>query len=327
MEEKTTLLCQRFIENQIVVKKAFPMESSLIYPVAANALSARGVAADESRLKECRKIISKKAGVFSFLTGTVATPFAVSLSMQDDPAAAFDKVARYYDVAKKQFGSSDYTALLAMMLSDWVSEEKLESVLARGKEIHNLMKAKHPFLTGGEDSVLAGFLALSEKDNATLINDMEECYALLKKKFSSGNSVQTVSHILSITEGTPREKVERLIALYDMLKDAGRKYDVYSLATLAAVSILDNDNVKLRDIILDIDGFLSEQKGYGGFFGVDKNSRLTQAAILTADLYDTVSNMQTVATASALAMVAAQQAAICIIIMCAAMSSAAATTN
>ena len=36
MEEKTTLLCQRFIENQIVVKKAFPMESSLIYPVAAN---------------------------------------------------------------------------------------------------------------------------------------------------------------------------------------------------------------------------------------------------------------------------------------------------
>ena len=105
-----------------------------------------------------------------------------------------------------------------------------------------------------------------------------------------------------------------MIDLYDMLKDAGKKYGVYTeLATLAAVSILDDDNEKLRDIILQIDDFLSKQKGYG-ILGIDKKTRLMHATMLTADLYDTAQNAQTVATASALAMAAAQQAAICIII-------------
>lgn len=314
MEEKMTALCQHFIENGNVIKKVFPMESSLIYPIASNALSANGVTADETKLKECKAIVSKNAGAFSFLNGLVATPFAVTLSMKEDPKAAFDKVERYYSVIKKQFSRSSFSALLAIQLADFVSEEQIESVVDRGKALYGLMKEKHPFLTNEEDSVLAGFLALSEKDNAALIADMEECYGLLKKKFSDKGSIQTVSQLLSITDGSMREKVEHLTELYDMLKDAGRKFSTDYLATLAAVSILEEDNEKLRDTMLEIDGFLATQKGYGFFGSFDKGTRLMHAAMLTADLYGTAANSQTPANASSLAMIVAQQTAFCIII-------------
>ena len=314
MEEKITALCQNFIDNRDVIKKVFSLESTYIYPIASNALTSHGVKAYEAKRKEGKKIISKNAGVLSYLKGNVSAPFAANLSMKEDPKAAFDKVARFYALSKKQFDRSEFSALLAIMLSDIVKEENVESVVARGKEIYNLMKEKHPFLTNDKDSVLAGLLALSEKNNTELIDDMEKCYELLRIKFSNKSSIQTVSHILSLTNGSAREKVEHMIDLYDMLKDAGKKYGVYTeLATLAAVSILDDDNEKLRDIILQIDDFLSKQKGYG-ILGIDKKTRLMHATMLTADLYDTAQNAQTVATASALAMAAAQQAAICIII-------------
>lgn len=314
MEERMTALCEKFIENEAVIKKVSRMESSLVYPFAANALCAQGVTADEAKLKECYRIISRQTGPFSFLHGIVTTPFAAYLSMKEDPQAAFERVVRYYAVVKKQFGSSEYSALLSVLLVDLVGEEALESAMVRSKELYRLIKKKHPLLTGGEDSILAGFLALSVKDDAALMDEMEQGYELLKPKFSNKDSIQTVSQILSLTDGAPLEKVGHMTALYDMLKAAGRQFDVAYLAVLAAVSTLDDDNEKLRDAMLEIDGFLAGQKGYIGLFGIDKKSRLTHAAMLTADLYDAAPNAQTAATGSTLAMVAAQQEAICILI-------------
>ena len=69
MKENITVLCQKFIENGRVIKKVFPMESSLIYPIASNILSAQGETADEAKLRKCKAIVSRNAGTFSFLNG------------------------------------------------------------------------------------------------------------------------------------------------------------------------------------------------------------------------------------------------------------------
>ncbi len=314
MEDKTKELCESFIENRDIVKKVFSMESTLIYPIAANALTANGIKGDVDKLKACKKIINKNAGVLSYLKGDIAIPFAANLSTKEDPKAAFDKVVRYYNIIKRQFNRSQFSALLAILLSDIVQEDNIESVIERGKAIYTMIKDNHPFLTNDQTSVLAGMLAMSEKSNVELIDDMEKCYDLLKIKFSNKSSIHTVSHILSLTRGSAREKVEHMIDLYDMLKESGKKYGVYTeLATLASVSILDDDLEKLRDTIIEIDDFLSKQKGYG-LLGIDKKTRLMHATMLTADLYDTAQAAHIVASASALAMAAAQQATICIII-------------
>jgi hypothetical protein len=314
MEEKVLTLCQTFIENRDAIKKVFGMDSIYIYPIAANALTANGVKADVEKLKSAKKIISKNAGVLSYLKGNVSTPFAANISFREDPKAYFDKVVKFYNLIKKQFSRSEYTALLAIILADTVDEDSISSVVSRGVQIYRLMKEQHPFLTNEKDSVLAGLLALSEKDNTELVEDMEKCYDLLRIKFSDKSSIHTVAHILALTESSAREKVERLIELYDVLREKGKKYGQYTeLAALAAVSILDDNTEGVADTIIEIDDFLAKQKGYG-LLGLDKKTRMMHATLLTADLYDTAKSSSETLSGADIAMMAAQQIAICAVI-------------
>ena len=327
MDEKVTALCECFITNREIIKKVFKGESLLIYPVAANALVSHGVTADEDKLKECRKLIKKNSGALSYLKGQVMMPFAANLSMKEDPKAHFDKVLKIYNVAKKKFNRSEYSALLAILLADLIHEDSCEAVLTRGKELYDQIKMAHPFLTNEQDSVLAGLLALSEKSDTELIDDMEKCFDLLKIKFSHKSSIQSISHVLALTEGSAREKVEHLNDLYDSLREAGKKFGVYTeLSTLAAVSILDNETERVRDRIIGIDDFLSKQKGYG-LLGLDKKARLMHATMLTTDLYDSAQIAQTTASASAIAMAAAQSLAVCVIITSTIAANSASTSN
>ena len=327
MDEKVTALCESFITNREIIKKVFKGESLLIYPVAANALVSHGVTADEDKLKECRKLIKKNSGALSYLKGQVMMPFAANLSMKEDPKAHFDKVLKIYNVAKKKFNRSEYSALLAILLADLIHEDSCEAVLTRGKELYDQIKMAHPFLTNEQDSVLAGLLALSEKSDTELIDDMEKCFDLLKIKFSHKSSIQSISHVLALTEGSAREKVEHLNDLYDSLREAGKKFGIYTeLSTLAAVSILDNETERVRDRIIGIDDFLSKQKGYG-LLGLDKKARLMHATMLTTDLYDSAQIAQTTASASAIAMAAAQSLAVCVIITSTIAANSASTSN
>ena len=152
-------------------------------------------------------------------------------------------------------------------------------------------------------------MAFSEKSDRQLIDDAEKCYDLLRKKFSDKNAVQTVSHILAMTDGAAEEKVDRLFRMFDMFAAAGRKYGKhYELSTLAAISVIEADEKELVDTAVAIDGLLNGQKGYGAL-SLDKKTRLMHAAMLTADLYEDADNTQAAVSASALAVIAAQEAA------------------
>ena len=309
--KNTNQITTDFIENRDIIKKAIKLESSYIYPVAANVFCAAGVKADADRLSTCKDIIKKNAGFASYLKGDVLPVFTAKLSVSADPEAMFENVMNMYGILKNHFSRSEYLALLAALLAEKTSTEEADRIAARGRAIYDKMKKEHPFLTSSEDNVMAGFMAFSEKSDQQLIDEAEQCYDLLRKKFSDKNAVQTVSHILAMTNGSPEDKVNRMCRMFDMLADAGHKFGKhYELSTLAAVSIIEADEKELVDNIIDIDSQLSGQKGYG-VLSLDKKTRLMHAAMLTADLYGDSENTQAAVSASALAMIAAEEAAIC----------------
>ena len=237
--------------------------------------------------------------------------FAAKLSISADPEAMFEKVMDMYGILKNHFSRSEYLALLAALLTEKNTTEEADRISARGRVIYDKMKKEHPFLTSSEDNVIAGFMAFSEKSDQQFIDEAEQCYDLLRKKFSDKNAVQTVSHILAMTKGTPEDKVGRICRIFDMLAEAGHKFGKhYELSTLAAVSIIEADEKELVDNIIDIDSQLSGQKGYG-VLSLDKKTRLMHAAMLTADLYGDSDNTQAAVSASAHAMIAAEETAIC----------------
>lgn len=317
---------QDFIENRDIIKKAIKHESDYIYPVAANVFCAAGVKADADKLKECKRIIKDNAGFASYFKGNVITPLAAKLCITDDPEAAFAKTAEIYTILKEYFKRSEYLAMLAALLAERTTIEEAEKIASRGKALYDMMKKEHPLLTSNEDNIMAGFMAFSTKSDEQLISDAEKCYDLLKKEFSDKNAIQTVSHIFAVIDGTPDEKVERLISMFEMLKKAGHKFGKhFELPSLAAVSIIDADEKELVDNIIGIDTLLEKQKGYG-IFSLDKKTRLMHAAMLTADLYEDNTNTEAAISASALAMIAAEEAAMCCAIVAATVAASSANS-
>ena len=188
------------------------------------------------------------------------------------------------------------------------------------------MKKEHPFLTSGEDSVFAVLMAFSDKTDEELINDMEKCFTILKKDFSDGDAVQTMSHILALAEGDPEEKCGRVAMLYNKLKEAGRKYSKYfELAVLCAASLVNDDADEFIADVISTDEYLSEQEGYNNLLGMDKKTRLMHAVMLVNIDRSGSENTAIAAMTGTLAMIAAQQAAMCAIIAASSASSAAAS--
>lgn len=155
-------------------------------------------------------------------------------------------------------------------------------------------------------------LALSEKSDRELIYEIEACYQQLKPNFFSSNAVQSLSHVLALGQGTIDDKCGRTMQLFDGLKEAGYKYGTsYELPTLGVLALSDGPKDKMIQEIVEINNWLSEQKGFGFFSSVTAKQRLMYAGIVTQLEYINTNAMQSTAVNSTISLIVAQQAAMC----------------
>lgn len=324
MKASLQKLCEDFIANRDEAAKAFKWDMNYVYPICANIFCSHGRMTSEEQLKQSRKVIDGSVGVLSNFRGNIRPVLAAMLALGDDPEGQMEQAKEYYALLKQEFWGSEYLALVAFILTNLANQKDIQEIVTRGKAIYKRMQKEHPFLTGSEDSVFAVLLAFSEKSNDELIADMEESYSTLKERFSIGNEVQAVSHVLSMTDGSPREKAQRMIDLFNALRESGVKYGrYYELAALAALSLTDTEIPTLVEEIKDVDAFLKEQKGYHGILGVGAQQRAMSAVMIVSDQYTANQDVNTAAITGTLAMIIAQQIAMCSIIT----SSAAASSN
>ena len=213
-----------------------------------------------------------------------------------------------------------YPAILAaLLLADWARGRDLDGVAARAEEIYRRMKREHPFLTGAEDSVFAVLLALSPDTEQAVVDQVEVCYDALKHPFGTGQYTQALSHVLALGEGSAQEKRDKVLGVYQGLKAAGRKYGAgYELGTLGSLALLPAPVEELTADVLEVDEFLSHQKGYRGILGLPKNQRLMHSAMLVSGDYvdqRKTSVMGAAAVSGTVAMIAAQEMALCAVMV------------
>ena len=311
MREALAGRCREFIENRDAIKRVFRLENQTLYPVCANIFCARSMPAREETLRHCNELLKRNTGLFSNFRGTVRMAVVSMLATCSAPEDRIARMQENYRLLKQYYFTSDYLALVAMLLADTEGPRLPAETIARGREIYNKMKKEHPFLTSGEDSVFATLLAQSEKDDYALIADMEDCYAKLRSTFHAGNDLQAVTHVLALGQGTTLEKSARLIALFEGIKKAGGKYGKYrELPVLAALSILPVEISDAVNDLMEVDAFLADQKGYRWWI-VDRKTRMMHAAMLVADEYAPSAVSEAAAMSSAIAIIAAQQTAMC----------------
>lgn len=304
--------CSRFIENRDIVKSTFKWDSSYMYPICAAIIADKGMRADPERLKNCRDLLKEHTGVFSDFRSTAKLAMIAMMSVDTNPAAKLKHTVEVYDRLKEHFWGSGYLPVASMVISDMVDPGYYKEMAAHTRHIYEMLKSKHPFLTSAEDSVFSAMLAVSRKTDERIVSETEACYSYLKPHFFSGNAVQSLSHVLALCEGSAEEKSVATLNLFNELKAKGYKYGTgYELATLGIMAMLPVGRESLMQDLIEVDGYLATQKGYG-FFGLGRKQRLMHAGIIvTSDYLKDNRTMHHTATHSTLALIAAQQAAMC----------------
>ena len=285
MKPELEKLCTEYIANRDAVKKAFRWDKSELFAVCANIFCANGQAADADRLKECLGVIKKNTGAFSrFRSRKIRSILSAMLALGENPEERMALANDYYRMLKRQFKGTEYLVLAAFLLTDLADRRLTEETAARGREIYRRMNRQHRMLTDNTDSVFAMLLAFSDRPDDELPDDIEAGYRALKARFSAGAS-QTAAQVLAVSADTPEEKTQRVLELYDALREAGVKYGKSSeLAPLAALSLADASIPELAEEIREADEFLGTTKLYGTKDD-DLAQRAMHAVMIVSDQY------------------------------------------
>lgn len=329
MRETLSALCESLIQNRDILKSTFKNETTYLYPVCAAIFVNKGQTAEEEKLRFCRDLLKKKTGIFSSFRGIGRLAMISMMAAALDPEQALEEALKLHALLKQYFWGSPYLPFASMVLSQMETGLSYEEIASRTERIYHLMKQQHPFLTSSEDSLFAAVLAVSKQDDQQVVEEMENCYRLLKPEFFSGNAVQSLSHVLALSEKSAEEKCNNTLALFRGLRERGRKYGTdFELATLGVLALLPVEESLLIQDMVEADDFLSRQKGYG-ILGPGRKQRLMHAGMLVAGDYfrqNESTIMESAAVGSVLALIVAQQAAICMSVV-AASSAAAASAN
>lgn len=314
MRQELQLLCDAFLKDRDMAKGVFTWDSSYMPPICAGILADKKEEITAERLIACRQMIKDKTGVFSSFRGNAIAPMTCMLAISDRAEELLNGTLKVYEAMKKHYWSSDYLPLVSLIIAGMADEYQLQQLVEKTRNIYEMMREKHPFLTSAEDGPFAALLAFSDLSAETITAETEKCYQLLKDKFFFGNAVQSLSHVLALGEGSAQEKCRRLTELFDLLKAKGYAYGTdYELSTLGAVSILPGEIAALTEDMIAVTEYLGKQKGYG-FFGATKKQRMMHAAMIVCKAYSGEKDNRTAYTGainSTIAMIAAQQAAMC----------------
>lgn len=285
MNEQTKLRCEQLISNKDIIKAVFRGEGIALHLLCAGIYTATDRIAEEKTLKYSYKTLKSKAGILSPFRSPGLLPIVDIMANNKDPEQVLDNALDIFKIMKKGMGGRTHQPLAAMMIAQSANPMQYEQIAERTKVIYKLLKQGHRFLRSGEDVIFCVLMALADKtdDNVIqLIRETETCYNILKGSFSSSNDVQFLSIVLALCDGQADAKCKRTIELFSQLKSAGYKYGKnYELPILGVVAASCDSLDDIMAAMVEVDEWLSKQKGFKGFFAsVNKKQRLMCAAIL-----------------------------------------------
>lgn len=282
-----------FIKNKDIMKKNLKFEHEGIHYTGSIIYTEKNQSVDFDRIKNAKDIIKDNTKMFSTFRGVGYTLGAIRLSLNTYPENKFKETLRVYELLKKEFSGSEYLSSIAYFIAEAKETSLLnvEDLIKSSKEVYTKMKKNHPFLTSSDDISLAVLIAMNTENIDETIEDMESYYNNLKDKFSIGNPLQSLSHVLSLNRGNIEERALKVINIYDKLKDKKLKYGRNYELPLLGILALSNESVE--SITEDIEEVYNKFKEVGVVktFGLSKTQGLMYASLLVAiDYYKKDSN-------------------------------------
>lgn len=323
---KSNLLnsCEQLVQQRDILKRVFRFGHEDLYSISAFLLLKSDHVITEDELTAARELLKKRTGIFSHFRSIMVMPASCYLALHQNDPAYLDQVLELYSRLKKNFRSSDYTAMLSLILPDL---EDVENLMERGQRLYKLMNHEHPFLTSSEDRPAAVLMAASEKTDDQLISDMESAYRRMKDSlsFADSNGLQSLAQL--VAGGDSLRAVDRVLQIRDGLEAAGRKYAKgFELTALGALGLSDLDVQEIVTDILDADSYLQGVKGYG-VLGFSAKRRLMHAAMLVSASHKNADSDAYMLSSTISEIITQNAMVCCVVASCAVSSSSSSSSN
>lgn len=315
MQETLKETIDLFVTNKEKIQNAFKWESGYMHPLCSLIYTAIHKEIDIEKMKAAEQVIKSKTGVFSEFRGSTRMAMMAQMTLADDMESYFNAVKKVYDkLNEKKWFASEYRIVAAMVIAQNEKEEsRYDALVTTTNELLERMRENHPWLTGDEDTGFAALLAVSGLQIDSVIEEMEKCYQILKtsKVFGSANGMQSLSHALSLELGNSKEKCDRVIGIYEGLKEKKKRYgQTYELSTLGGLALADVEVAELVEQIVEVDDYLKTQKGFGAL-GIGGEQRLMYASMLVMQQHTSkVNTIEAAALNGIVAIIIAQEAAL-----------------
>jgi hypothetical protein len=240
---------------------------------------------DVARLRECKRILKDKVGLFSNFRGHMQYLVQVKMALSDDPAAYLDGVLDIYQRLKAgRVLPGEMVAMAATTIYENCSADVRDAVVDKTRMAYAKIKEQHRFLTGEEDLALIALMVMAGIDPDRAAVRAEEMYAILKGRYLPGSDTpQTVAMVLSLSEKPAEQKAQGFFGLYDACKAAGHATSKdKAMAIYATYADLEANLSEVVAEIGEVDDWLKRQKGYGAL-GVGASIRRLFAATLVLE--------------------------------------------
>ncbi|MBR4473984.1 MAG: DUF4003 family protein [Oscillospiraceae bacterium] len=274
MHAKLEDKCKQLMKNYDRMKPGNGLEYNQLLAAGAAMYVAAGKEVDAERLKECKKLLKSRKGIFSNYRGTAEFIVRCKLALSEDPKSYFERLDRVYREMKTAL-SSEQDLLAAIVITDFVKAGEESAAVQKTKSIYKEMHKTHPWLTGKEDMPFAALMAITNKDSVSVYEEAENNFTILKENLSATPGTrQMISHVLALYPGHAEIKCDKICRIAKGLKEAKhplpKDYYMAILGTLAGSSLPAEE---LVGMIAEADDLLKKHKGFGGIFGIGSSVR------------------------------------------------------
>lgn len=273
--------CKILVQNRDILKNEFQWASTNMIPLCAYYFAEQGKRVDAVRMKECKQLMKKSAGVFTRVKGDDLYPFAAMLALQKNVNKALEERMQVYQTLEMHYQPSVWLTMAAFLLAEKQEEKEIciEETITRA--LHLEEKVKEQKEVREEDRILYLLLALSEKEESTLSGNLETYYEQLQKRNLSEEVIPALAAILTLADSQPDETVHRL----DEAVQEVNKYQLRmgeGVESIALGMIAAANKGEITSYVEDaskLNEYLKGQKGFDSIY-LAANQRLTYAILL-----------------------------------------------
>ncbi len=273
LKDKADQMLERYLE----LEKAFMWEHNLTKHFTALVLTQTERSVSKEGIKNAIDVINSNTGAFSYFRGTYRFMLAgLMVSESDSIEGTFSRIQTCEQNLKTAgFKNGTHMPIASYALYKCAGDEDSLSVARRAHDIYGLLKTNHPWITSSDDYSMAILLAKSECD----LNRIEEAYnALNDLGFHKGNELQSLSHILALSNRSIQEVVAVCSNLKKQLKDNKLNLSVSFYAALGIITLIYFEDEGITADWMALSNYMNQQKKYK-WLGKGMNVLLASALV------------------------------------------------